>query len=47
MPYNLTDEELAGLSTEQLLELSDANIQMSRRLDAEMLRRGILQETGD
>jgi hypothetical protein len=42
--YNLTDAELAHLSTEQLLELSDANIEMSRRLDAEMTRRGIVTE---
>lgn len=42
MPYNLTDEDLASLSVEQLLQLSDANIKMSRRLDGEMVRRGLV-----
>jgi len=42
MSYNLTDEELESLTAEQLLELSDANVKMSRRLDAEMVRRGLI-----
>ena len=42
MAYNLTDEDLAKLSTEQLLELSSANMEMCRRLDAEMIRRGLV-----
>ena len=44
MTYNLTDAELARFSDEQVLELSDANIKMSRRLDAEMIRRGLVFE---
>jgi hypothetical protein len=46
MVYNLSDEEMAQLTVEQLLELSDANIKMSRRIDAEMIRRGLLARAG-
>jgi hypothetical protein len=44
MGYNLTDEDLAGLSPEQLLELSTANYEMSRRINVEMVRRGLATE---
>jgi hypothetical protein len=44
MTYNMTDEDWAQLSNEDVLELSDANIKFGRRLEAEMARRGLITE---